>query len=430
MVVAPSSILVVGSGLTGAVCGRALCRLLPPGSSVVVWEALDVLGGRMHTERTSAGGVCDTGAQYVTVTDDAAVAEANAPLYSELTTAGILTPLRGRIEGGRAADGGGANYVAPLGLSSIVSHVFASAGLEPTRARRAVNLRAGMAADGARRGAWELRAADGHTQRFDGVVLTQPVPEMLELLDSGEAAAWLAAAETGAVDAAAAADGMGTGTAGHLSRSALSGVQYSSRYALTLFFPSSSAAAFAEHADWVARYITKDEDDAIVYLGYDSAKRLGGPAEVAAAAAAPQSASSADAAPLSLIVHSSVPYGIKNLKAAASEEHVQQDLLGRVQKLLPWLPPPEQSVLKVWKLSQVRYPIPLPHRPAADGAGVAAAAAPVACWPLAPPDAQAAVATPPLILAGDAFSPLGSRFDGCVQSGEGAAQAMAKALAE
>jgi hypothetical protein len=61
-----------------------------------------------------------------------------------------------------------------------------------------------------------------------------------------------------------------------------------------------------------------------------------------------------------------------------------------------------QCVLRTWGISQVRTPLELP-----GGA---------ACWRIAPLDA------PPLILAGDAFSPLGSRFDGCIQSGEDAAK--------
>ena len=48
-----SSVLVVGGGLTGSVASRALCRLLPVGSKVIVWEALDVIGGRFHTETTA-----------------------------------------------------------------------------------------------------------------------------------------------------------------------------------------------------------------------------------------------------------------------------------------------------------------------------------------------------------------------------------------
>ena len=67
------SVLVVGGGLTSAAVSRALRRQLPV-ESVTVWEALGSLGGRMHTERASVLGVtgpADTGAQYVTVTDDA-----------------------------------------------------------------------------------------------------------------------------------------------------------------------------------------------------------------------------------------------------------------------------------------------------------------------------------------------------------------------
>ena len=375
-----SSVLVVGGGLTGSVASRALCRLLPVGSKVIVWEALDVIGGRFHTETTADGsGLCDTGAQYVTVTDDADAAAANAPLYDELTSAGILVPMRGRIEGGRAADGAGANYVAPAGLSSVVSHLFASSGVEPIFGRRAVRVATASSK-------WEVSSADGVTERFDGIILTQPLPEMLQLLDaSDEPSAWLPEED-------------GTCDAGCLSRSAMRSIQYSSRYALTMFFPPEVSATFSSEIDWIARYITKAEDDAIVYLGHDSAKRQ-------------QGDHGGSASLVSLIVHTSVPYGLKKIGANAGDEEVTNDLKERVQKLLPWLPPPQSSVLRTWRVSQVRTPLALPGK--------------AACWPLRP---GGEVSAPPLILAGDAFAPLGSRFDGCVQSGEGAAEALRMAL--
>ena len=93
-------------------------------------------------------------------------------------------------------------------------------------------------------------------------------------------------------------------------------MQYSSRYALTLFFPPTAAALFEAQIDWIARYVDRAEDDAIVYVGHDSAKRRGAPATAAAGGAA---ASSAEAPPVSLIVHTSVPYGLKRLKEGASE---------------------------------------------------------------------------------------------------------------
>jgi monoamine oxidase len=52
---AAPNVLVVGGGLTGAAATRALVRLMPE-CKVVVWEALDTIGGRFHTEVTADGG--------------------------------------------------------------------------------------------------------------------------------------------------------------------------------------------------------------------------------------------------------------------------------------------------------------------------------------------------------------------------------------
>jgi len=67
----------------------------------------------------------------------------------------------------------------------------------------------------------------------------------------------------------------------------------------------------------------------------------------------------------------------------------------------------------------VRTPIALPG-----------GAACVQLHPPRPAEAETAQEPPPpvLVLAGDAFSPLGSRFDGCVQSGEQAAAVVLGAL--
>lgn len=286
------SVLVVGGGITSAAVSRALRRQLPV-ESVTVWEALGSLGGRMHTERTSvlgAAGLADTGAQYVTVTDDAGAAVAHKPLYDQLVESGVLRPMTGRIEGKRSADGGGTNYVAPQGVATIVEHMFSSNEVVPSLGRQAVGLRR-VTRDGSLRGCWEVSSSDGHCQSFDGVVLTAPIPELLELLDSGEGGAWLDAGG---------ARGAGVG------REELRAVQYSSRYALTLFFPPAAAASFAAELDWVSRYVAKEDDDALVYLCHDSAKRGG----------APGGGPAGDPPGLvSLVAHTSVPYGIRTLQA-------------------------------------------------------------------------------------------------------------------
>ena len=378
MPVASPSLLVVGGGLTGAAVGRALMRRGLPADNVVIWEALAHTGGRMHTERTSVlntVGLADTGAQYVTITDDKTVAEAHKPLYSSLIEAGILAPMRGRIEGGRSADGGGANFVAPHGVSSIVDHLFAESALAPCCGRTATSLRLVAPSSDAARGRWEVSSLDGHREYFDGVVLTSPIPDALTLLDTGDGGTWL-------------------NGEGRVSRADLNAVQYSSRYALTLFFPPTTAAAFAANIDWAARYVTKAEDDAIVYISHDSAKR-----------------GDSKGAP-SLVVHTSVPYGLHHIKNATPDDAVAAELRAKISSLLPWLPEPASVALKTWKVSQVRYPVAL-----AEGS---------ACLTLRPSHRLAPA--PALVLAGDAFSPLGSRFDGCVQSGDQAAAAVLTAL--
>ena len=440
------SILVVGAGLTGAAVSRALRRSLPA-ESIIVWEALGAVGGRMQTERVSveggALGLADTGAQYVTVTDDAAVATAHDPLYNALLDAGILKPMVGRIEGTRSADGGGKNYIAPAGVAAIVEHLFRVAGVRPVLGRRATGLyRAPPVAGGgvgsgggtpSPRGRWEVSAADGTRQAFDGVVLTQPAPHMLSLLDAGDAAAWLPDAAPDTHSGAASAH-----RSSQLSRAQLRAVEYSARFALTLYFPPSAAPLFGANLDWISKYVTKAEDDALVYLSLDWAKRGGAPTEA-----------------VSIVAHSSVPYGMRTMAAGTSEAAVLAELRRRVYALLPWLPPtPSAESLQPWPLSQV-FGLSLMIAPLISFRSLISSSlhyqvrSPIilsngrACARLYPPEdkeaaheaavdeATAAAArstpvlsAPVLVLAGDAFSSLGSRFDGCVQSGEAAAAAV------
>ena len=301
----------------------------------------------MRCERHGAS-LTDVGAQYITPTGD------NSDLCDELRSAGLLVPLSGRIDGTRAADGGGQNFVSPDGLQAIVAHLLEGTPVECGRAAAPLKLSSD-------------RWSAGGDETFDGVVLTPPVPQLLPLL--GEAAASLDAP----------------------TRAALDGVEFSARYALSCFYGAEAAPVFARELDWVSRYVPKDEDDALVFLSHDSAKR-------------------GAATPPSLLAHTSVPFGLKHLRAGTPDDDVQADLLARLSKLLPWLPPPERVALHAWKNSQVRAPLELPGGAAALlGGGT----------------------TPPVVLAGDSFAPtLGSRFDGCAQSADAAAAALVAALAK
>ena len=81
----------------------------------------------MRCERHGTS-VTDVGAQYITPTGD------NSDLCDELRRAGLLVPLSGRIDGTRAADGGGENFVSPDGLQAIVAHLLENTTVECGRA--------------------------------------------------------------------------------------------------------------------------------------------------------------------------------------------------------------------------------------------------------------------------------------------------------
>ena len=77
----------------------------------------------MRCERHGTS-VTDVGAQYITPTGD------NSDLCDELRRAGLLVPLSGRIDGSRAADGSGENFVSPDGLQAIVAHLLENTPVE------------------------------------------------------------------------------------------------------------------------------------------------------------------------------------------------------------------------------------------------------------------------------------------------------------
>lgn len=335
----------------------------------------------MRNERALVGGVealTDTGAQYITqvLSDDGGVR--NAALHSELQRKGLLVPVTGVIEGGRSADGAGQNFMCPLGLDVLVSSMISDARATLVCGRRAQRLR--LAEGGCR---WEVSAADQEKlgELFDAVVLTPPAPDMLGLLDNSECDAqdWL-------------------DPSGRSPLPQLAALQYSSRYALSLFFSAEHAPLFAEKLPWIARYVNRNEDDTLVFLSHDAAKRDPG--------------SSGGRNPPTLLAHSSVPFGLARIREGTSDAAVTDVMLASVRKLLPWLPEPEEHRLHLWRSSQVRYPLEGLERP---------------CAPLRAAG-TAAVDSPPLVLAGDAFSSLGSRFDGCVESGESAAETLTSQL--
>ncbi|TKS90302.1 Renalase [Collichthys lucidus] len=209
--------------------------------------------------------------------------------------------------------------------SCIINHVICTTGADLFFEHHVTGLY--------RRGAsWEVQRTTGGSETFDAVVLTMPVPQILKLQ-------------------------------GDLQDNR---VVYSSRFAVALFFPPDVVFSFP----WAARYVT--DNPCICYVAADSRKR---------------NADTPGRGP-SLVVHTSVPFGLEHLEK--DKEEVQPIILQELYKMLPGLPQPISIKCQKWRYSQVLTSVP-------------------DC-----PGQMTVLDRPLLVCCGDAFNH--SNFDGCAES--------------
>ncbi|XP_066856443.1 renalase isoform X3 [Anser cygnoides] len=166
-----AGVLVVGAGLTGGACA-ALLRGAVRGR-VVVWDKARGAGGRMSTSRSEGDAACsaDLGAQYVS--PRAGRAGPRGSFYDELLSHGILKPLTAPIEG-MVEKEGSCNYMAPQGISSVVKYYLKQSGAEVFYGYHVTHI-------SLRDGKWEVSRKMGPPELFDIVILTMPVPQVLQL---------------------------------------------------------------------------------------------------------------------------------------------------------------------------------------------------------------------------------------------------------
>ncbi|XP_015256723.1 PREDICTED: renalase [Cyprinodon variegatus] len=340
-----SRVLIVGAGLTGSLCACLLRRALQGRVQVVLWDKARGTGGRMSTSRPpdAVSHSADLGAQYITATP--AYAQSHSNFYAELLSAGLLQPLTCHIEGLQHKEGN-KDYVTPLGMSSLVKHFLSESGADVFLEYHVTGLY--------RRGAsWEVERKGG-SEKFDAVVLTMPVPQILQL--QGDLGDLLSVQQ----------------------REQLEAVRYSSRFAVGLFFSPDVVFSFP----WGARYVT--DSSCIRYIAVDNKKR------------------NTDTPGLgpSLVVHTSVPFGLKHLEN--DKDVIQPIILQELHRLLPELPQPISIKFQKWRYSQVQTSVPN-------------------C-----PGHMTIQQQPPLICGGDAFTH--SNFDGCVDSALSVVRALEASL--
>ncbi|XP_039079275.1 renalase-like [Hyaena hyaena] len=166
-------VLIVGAGLTGSLCAALLRKETPRPVHLAVWDEAGDSGGRMATARSPCDpqSTLDLGAQYITRTPH--YAKKHQSFYDELLAHGILKPLTSPIEG-MVMKEGDCNFVAPQGLSSIIKHYLKESGAD-------VHFQRCVTQIDLRNDKWEVSRETGPPEQFDVVVLTMPVPQILQL---------------------------------------------------------------------------------------------------------------------------------------------------------------------------------------------------------------------------------------------------------
>ncbi|KAJ8264388.1 hypothetical protein GJAV_G00148580 [Gymnothorax javanicus] len=293
-----SRVLVVGAGLTGSLCACLLRREMSNKVKIVVWDKSRGAGGRMSTSRSPGNASCtaDLGAQYISATPF--YARKHQSFYEELLAHSILKPLMARVDGMIKKEDDLRDFVTPKGVSSIVKHYLRESGAEVLFEHHVTHIH--------QQGAeWVVRRKDGAAERFDAVILTMPVPQILQL--QGDVCSLIDERQ----------------------RKKLEAVSYSSRYALGLFYDASASI----DVPWAAKYI--GDNPCIRFISIDDKKR---------------NLDSSDCGP-SVVVHTSVPFGVRHLEE--TKEEVEPLILEELEKVLPGLPQPISIKCHKWRYSQV-----------------------------------------------------------------------------
>lgn len=254
----------------------------------------------MTTRRVPDCVSADIGAQYITATEF--YRKRHHSLYEELMQAHVLIPMSCSVEGLQQKDNS-QNFISPSGIGHIIKHFLQQSEAEVQLLRHVTCL--------SRRDAcWEVEFSDGQSEAFDAVILTMPVPQILQLPGDLH-------------------NCMSQQQGVHLSQ-----VQYSSRFALVLSFSKDSSLDL----DYGLKYVT--DSQVIRYMSVEHQKR---------------STELLDLGPV-LVVHTSVSFGSKHLES--NLDQVQPIIVEEVQRLLPRLPQPIGIKMHKWRYSQVLTSVP------------------------------------------------------------------------
>lgn len=292
-------VLIIGSGMTGASVASLLRQNMQKAVTISMWDKSNGIGGRMSTSRCNKDSRCtvDLGAQYISATPE--YQQRHASHYMELLEKCVLQKLSGEIEGQQDKVPQTIHYVTPDGVSSLVKHYISKA--DPVLGKGYLVRDVSMVTDKVK-----VTTDQGHTEQFDAVVITMPVPQILQL--------------QGDIEKLIADSGI---------KSSLQAVTYSSRFAVALFFEPGTKL----NIPWSAKYIT--DNPCIRFISVDNKKR----------------GKEVPGVGPSICIHTGAPWGLENIER--DKDEAASEILEHLKSVLPGLPEPVEVKGHKWRYSQV-----------------------------------------------------------------------------
>ncbi|XKL63174.1 hypothetical protein PGB90_005538 [Kerria lacca] len=287
-------VLLGGGGITSSLIGYFL-RNFKERISLDLWEKHEELGGRMKTLHNVQTNVpVDLGAQYITT--NAEFSELYSEVYNSLFQNNKIQELDCIIKNMKPISKGTINYIAPEGMSSLVTHFLKNNFNE-------INLCHCITTLNVFGNTIEVEANNKVKNVYDAIILTMPVPDILRL--------------TGNFKNFISND----------IHENMKNVKYSSRFVLVLIYDKQL------EVDWDANYIT---DNIFRYISIQE-KKIKLPSNQS-----------------SVIFHTSVEFGKKYFHC--NNDEIELILLKHVYELFPeWINPIKTFCYK-WEYSQITSP--------------------------------------------------------------------------
>lgn len=275
------------------------------GIQVVLWDKARGAGGRMSTSRSPSNAQCiaDLGAQYISNSSE--YEASHKTIYEELMNENLIKPLDVHIEGLKKKDDIKDYVTCQAGMSSVVKHFLgkSKAEIKFSTEIKDIHLKNDIIEIG-------LKNQETQKESFDGLVLTMPVPQILQLVPNEILNK----------------PGL---------KSKLEQVKYSSRYALALFYDNHEPSVILNKPESGAHYI--QDDPIFCYAAIDSKKK-----------------GLKNTTPTSVIFHTKVPWGLKHLETPIPQ--VEQILVQHYKQRYPDWPVPQSIKCLRWRYSQVFQP--------------------------------------------------------------------------